>query len=153
VSDVETRLAEARARKKARDDAAAAVAEARANERELASLERDEAVLAALETLNGGTLGRELARVDVDHVDGTPIAAVIVKKPKVGSWRSFTAQVNELKGVEKDALNDKLWRACLAWPELQKVEAMIGDQPFVRDRICNAIARLAGVRDEDIAGK
>ena len=154
ADDLDQRLAEARARKAERDAIGARAAERVAAERELAALERDEAVLDALGPLGGAVLlGKDLARVDVDHMDGTPIASVIMRKPKVGTWRSFSAQLASTKGIERDELHDKLWRACLAWPEQAKVEALIASQPFVRDRICNAIGELAGIRDEDIAGK
>lgn len=149
--DLEQRLAAARARKAERDAAEAPKRERAQQERELAQLERDEAVSEASGAL--GALGRDILRVDVDHADGTPVGAVIVRAPKVASWRGYLVQRDTVKGMERDALDDKMWRACLAWPELAKVETLIAGQPFLRERLMNAIAQLAGVRDEVVSGK
>jgi hypothetical protein len=148
--DLDQRLAAARQRAEKREGEAMQ----REKERALARIERDEHVLEAMSTLGGpDLLGKDFGRVDVDHADGTPIMAILVRKPKVATWRSFQAQLDHAKGVERDALHDKLWRACLAWPEQGKVEALIIEQPFARDRLCNAVGVLAGIREEDIAGK
>lgn len=150
--DLDKRLAAALARKADRDAVDAAKAERASTERRVLGLERDEAVIEALAAA-GGAIGRDLLRVDIDHADGTPIGAVLVRGPKMATWRGYLVQRENTKGVERDALDEKMWRQCLAWPEPPKVDAYVAAQPFFRDRMLNAIATLAGVRDEAVAGK
>lgn len=155
---LEARLAAARERQ-------AEVAKAREEREELERLraEVEKAEAAELEQsiaqqieeaeAKGHRIGRTLARVDVRYPNGVLLGAVLLRAPHPQVWSKFENKIGDAKGIENDHLRDELWRKCLVWPDVGKVEAHIEAQPFTRQRLTDAIALLAGVRREEIAGK
>lgn len=152
--EMEARLRELRAAARDREAKEQAFAEEAAAAREIARRELDARVAAALDE-NGwrSALDKTMKRVDVDYADGTPIGVVLMRAPSMPTWRAFVNKIDEAKGTEKDQLAEKLWRPCLVWPSEPEVEDMIAKQPHVRERLCNAVADMAGVRASVIEGK
>lgn len=58
------------------------------------------------------------------------------------------------KGAKMDTVAlDNLVKLCLVHPTKDEFNAMLDVQPFILDRAANAVAWLAGVREEVVAGK
>jgi hypothetical protein len=151
----EERLAELKAqraelvRKRAeRLAAGAAKAQIEAEERELAVQRAiDEAELVH------GDLGHRLLRVDARHPDGTVVGSVLVKPPAPMIYRRFRNTFPELKGVKKDEALEQLWRPSVVWPDAAAVDRLLEEFPRLGDQLSDAVALLAGAKEEEVAGK
>lgn len=145
---LEKKLEEARARR-------AAIAEAREKknadkllEAELAAevqgIEDDE-VIAKLED----ELGPEGRAFKVIRTD---LGAVIVKRSTAAAFKMFQ-DLRARENPKVHQLSDQLTRPCLLHPSKDRFDEMLKEQPHILIRCTNAIAELAGVRAEEVAGK
>ncbi len=127
-------LAKARA---ARESGAAEKEQLEAEERAL----RDEQAIDAAETEHGPA-GRKIAIVETD------LGVVIVKRANALLFRRFMDQ-----GSTKHVELEKLVRPSLVHPDGAAFDRILDAQPAVLMRCADAIAKLAGVRAEEAAGK
>jgi hypothetical protein len=92
-------------------------------------------------------------RLEVRAANGKLLGHVIVKAAKPVTWNAFENRIADAVGVKKDEIREHLWRPCLVWPEIARVDQMITELPFLRQRLVNAISDLAGVRVEEVSAK
>lgn len=160
--ELEARLAAAKARRAELERAREEREERRRLRAEVERAEAAEAEHAIEESIakaiddaeaQGERLDRTMKRIDVRYLDGTLVGAVLVRRAHPTHYSKFENKIGEAKGIENDHLRDELWRRCLIWPDVGKVEELIEKQPFTRSRLTDAICVLAGIRKEDIAGK
>lgn len=112
-----------------------------------------ETAVAELE-LEHGELGKKLMRVDARHPDGTIVGAIVVKAPQPQIYRRFRNTIGDLKGVKKDEALEQLFRPSIVWPkDSRRVDAMLEQFPRLADQLGDAVALLAGAREEEATGK
>lgn len=154
MSDSE-KLAELRAQAAELEKARAERVAARAAKRALEAAQLDVDVASALEAAEDrhGPLGTKVLVVDAKYADGHRFGAVIVRAPDPAVWGRYTAKAATAKGVEIEHERERLWSPCVVWPELAQVERMVRETPFLSIALGDAVGALAGVRNEEVAGK
>lgn len=142
-SEVEARLDAVRAKRAAIEAAKAS----RAEEDLLAQVESEELDLKNAEAIAAaeaehGPVGKKIAVVETD------LGVVILKRAHALVFRRFQ---DEAKFTH--AQIDKLIRPCVVYPRGDALDRILDELPATALRLANAIARLAGQRAEDVAGK
>lgn len=154
MNEIEKKIAEIEARRKAR---AALRAESRphADEERLLEAQRRDALEAALVDAEEkhGLSGRGVAVVHAKYADGTLLGSVIVKRPVASYWTRFQGVIADKTGAPRDEEIQKLWRACLVWPKLDEAEKLVNELPNLSTKMLEVISRLAGDHSEEVAGK
>ncbi len=153
MNEIEKKIAEIEARRKAR--AASRAAKQNDGTEKLREVERLDALEEALVTAeeNHGRLGRGVAVVNAKYADGTLLGSLILKRPVSSYWLKFQGKVADKQGPERDEELQKLWRHCLVWPEINQAEQMIEELPNLVMQMGTVVSRLAGEHSEDISGK
>lgn len=152
-------MTDRKAELRARIEAAAKAREERKasqnEDRELADLEREAALAEALVDAEAahGPLGRKLLVVNATQPDGTVIGSVIVKTASSADFSRFRNAIATAKGQEIDHAQEKLWRPNVVFPPLAEVDRLVSELPFLSTALADAVARLCGVRSEELAGK
>lgn len=141
---LEERKAAASAKKAAADARIAASEASRAEEAEIAALEReaDDAEALASATEKHGAVGTHIAVVP------TLLGCIIVKRPNGAAFRKFQ------DSAKADSVAfEKLVRPCIVFPSADRVDVIFEQQPATLGRCADAVVQLAGARKEELAGK
>jgi|SRR5215471_17296899 len=125
------------AKRLARQEGRALAAKLAAEQRAL----RDEQAIDAAEEEHG-EVGRKV------YVVQTELGAIIVKRAHPAAFKRFLD-----RGKNKVEDLEALARMCLVYPTLSEWEAMCNELPILINRTADAVAYLAGVRNEDLSAK
>lgn len=141
-------LAEIKAKRAALAEQRDKRASERAEEDEFAREKRaliDDAAIARLEEEHGPD-GKAI------EVIRTDLGVVVVKRAPGPAFKRFQDMMSR-ENPKRHELTDTLVRPNLLHPEKEEFDRMLALQPHILIRAGNAIARLAGVREEEVAGK
>lgn len=152
---LKARLAELEERRAARARAREQSKAARSLADDVAAAERLDALEEALVAAEAehGPSGRGVAVVHARYADGRIAGSAIVKRPHHAFWARAAPRLGSAK---PDALAEETMRVvahCRVWPELGQIEALTAEVPALPTLLLDAIARLAGVQLEEVAGK
>lgn len=89
-----------------------------------------------------GAVGKKIAVVNTD------LGAIIVKRPHAATFRKF-----QDRGKTDTESFYELVKPSLVYPALEGFERICEELPATLMRCANAVAALAGVRMEEVAGK
>jgi hypothetical protein len=141
ASEIREQLAAIAARRAEREAA-------RAKAEEIPNLERELRDTEALEKADAelGPEGKAMAVVRTD------LGAVIVKRATPPAFKRFQ-DLMARENPKQHELSDQLVRPCLVHPDPSTFDRMLTEQPHILLRCANAISSLAGVRQNEVAGK
>lgn len=126
--------------------------EAERAEREAAADEEDEIIAARRAVREAEALNKAIGEHGrVDHgiaTIETTIGLVIVKRASALRFRRFQDQ-----GEYKYENLLKLVTPCVVYPDADRFSQMLDEQPAILTLAGNAVARLAGIRKEDVEKK
>lgn len=144
MSDLDARLAAAKAAKAEIEKRRAKSAEERASVDAVAQAEREVKELAALEKFEEeiGPLGTHLAIVE------TSAGRVILKRPAVAVFRRF-----QDKGDFKSQALAMLVDPCVVYPDKSAFDTLCEELPAVLTVCADAVCMLAGARAQSVSGK
>lgn len=152
---IEAELARVREARRARTGARDADVELRKLRDDLATEQRlDELERATVEMEEKhGPLNRSIAVVHAVYADGHVLGSIIVKRPHHAIWKRLSVILDEVKGTKKSEEFDKLIWPNVVWPDQARVEKLFAELPHTETKVVNALAALAGVGAEEVAGK
>jgi len=155
MSDIEQRIAAAKARLAEAESKRSARLADKAALAEVEDLERQAKLADAVAEMESkhGDLGKKLAIVHATYADGAVAGSVIVKVASGPEWAAYKAKIQAAKGVEIDDTTERLWRTNVVYPDLAAVDALCKELPFLSTALGDAVGRLCGVRIEDLAAK
>lgn len=150
TEELRARLAAARKRNEELQRERLARAATRKLEREVAEAERETRLREAIDDAEAehGAEGEHIAVVHATYGNGSILGSIIVKRPAPQIWKRF----RDTKSV-KDADLEKLWRACLVWPDVETVERYCEELPHTPLSMVQTITTLAGVAKEELTEK
>ena len=137
------------ARLKAAQAERARIAAAHSERRELEALQRAVAAEEQAAKDDAGIAEAEIKHARIEVVR-TELGAIVLHRPDSLVYKRF--QDLDLKKINREEIY-RVVRSALAYPDAGRLDSMLETLPGALGACSNAAARLAGVRDEDIAGK
>lgn len=100
-----------------------------------------------------GPLNRAIAIVHAVYADGHVLGSIIVRRPHHAIWKRLSVILDEVRGAKKSEEFDRLIWPHVVWPDKDRVEKYFVELPHAETKVVNALAALAGVGAEEVAGK
>jgi hypothetical protein len=99
-----------------------------------------------------GTLNKRIVIVHAKRPDGSIAGSAIIHRGSRQHWSRYRKQLQD-GTVDGEQAEAALVMQAVAWPSLERFQAVVDEMPHFMSTCAIAVARLNGLRLEEVAGK